>query len=246
MSQRQPIPILLDHADYCVVAKPAHLAVHRSKMVRDRIALLQLVRNQVGCRVHAVHRLDRATSGCLVFAKNKATTAMIQAAMQSRKSKKTYLLCARGWAEPASSAFLDMPLTREGRTKEAQTYIECLGASKDPRCALILAQPVTGRWHQIRRHIKRLSMPVLMDSTHGDTKENRWWRENYGLRRLALHCFSLYIPLPDGTVIDVTCPLPNDLRSVFEQLPWWMEASERFPKLTLPPIPEQDAISCAG
>jgi len=243
MAKFRDIPVLVDHKDWCVVAKPAHLAVHRSRLVRDKIALLQLVRDQMGCRVNAVHRLDRATSGCLVFAKNKSATAMIQNAMRAREAQKTYLLCARGWAEPQSSAFIDIPLTREGRTKEAQTYIECLGASKDPRCALILARPVTGRWHQIRRHIKRISMPILMDSTHGDTRENRWWRDNYGLHRLALHCFSLHIPLPTGEIIDATCPLPDDLSRVFKELPWWEEANARFPPLGLPALQPEVHVS---
>jgi tRNA pseudouridine65 synthase len=225
------ITILRDHKDWCVVAKPAHLAVHRSAMVRDRTVLLQLVRNTVGCRVNAVHRLDRPTSGCIIFAKNKPATAMIQAAMRLPAAQKTYLLCARGWAEPKSSVLIDIPLTHDGITKEAQTYIECLGASREPRCALILARPRTGRWHQIRRHIKRLSMPILMDSLHGDTQTNRWWRETYGLRRLALHCHSLHVPLPDGTVIEASCPLPQDLSSVFQQLPWWEEAVAHFPAL---------------
>lgn len=196
-----------------------------------------MVRNRMDCEVNPVHRLDRATSGCIIFAKNKAATSMIQKAMRDREAQKTYLLCTRGWAEPQSSVLMDIPLTIEGKTQEAKTYFECLGASKDPRCALILAKPLTGRWHQIRRHIKRVSMPILMDSTHGDTRTNRWWRDEYGLRRLALHCFSLYVPLPTGENIDAICPLPTDLHEVFQQLPWWPHAVEQLPQLALPPIP---------
>jgi tRNA pseudouridine65 synthase len=225
------IQLLADHPDWVIVAKPPNIAVHRSRMVSDRVVLLQLVRDTVGCKVHPVHRLDRGTSGCLLFAKNRAATATLQRAMNDARATKSYVAFTRGWAQPGGSALLDMPLTHEGKTKEAQTFIQCVAALKDPRCAIILAQLRTGRWHQIRRHLQRLSMPVLMDSTHGDTRTNRWWRDTYGLDRLALHCLSLHIPLQDDEDIHVVCPPPADLIAVWKQLPLWEEAKRAIPAL---------------
>jgi tRNA pseudouridine65 synthase len=95
----------------------------------------------------------------------------------------------------------------------------------------VLAEPETGRWHQVRRHLRDVSHPILGDSTHGDTRVNRWWRETYGLRRLGLHCFSLDLAL-DGETIAATCPAPADLVHIWERLPWWNQALAELPGLT--------------
>ena len=89
------------------------------------------------------------------------------------------------------------------------------------------------RWHQIRKHLNGLSHPVIGDSRHGDTKINRYWRER-GLERLGLHCASMELPLPDGTVLRVECPPPRELTDVWRELPWWEDACAALPLLGHP------------
>jgi len=235
------VTILAEHPRWVVVSKPSGLPVHRSKMVRSRDALLQRVRDQVNCRVHPIHRLDRPTSGCVLFAKDSEMAARLQAAMSHPQSIKTYLIGVRGTATPGTGALLDIPLRTEGKIQEAQTYIECLGSVSEPRCSLFLARPRTGRWHQIRRHMVRISMPVLLDSTHGDTRVNRWWRDNTGLSRLAMHCASLNLRLPHGESLVVQCPIPEDLAKPWQALGWWRDLVRQHPEWIVPSLQETDS-----
>ncbi len=216
------LPILTLTEHYVVVAKPARLMVHRSKLCRDNVYALQLVRDQVGRYVHPIHRLDRATSGCLLFAFDPEWARLLQDAL--RDGQKTYLAMVRGNIEDFAPVDVRKPMKDDnGILKDAHTWAQALGGSADPRCSLVLARPSTGRYHQVRRHLRDLSHPVLMDATHGDTKCNRWWRENTSLSRLALHCWRMDLPLPDGR-LQVTCPIPEDLGRVWREMPWWNRA----------------------
>jgi tRNA pseudouridine65 synthase len=87
------------------------------------------------------------------------------------------------------------------------------------------------RWHQIRKHLNGLSHPVIGDSRHGDTKINRYWRQR-GLERLGLHCASMALPLPDGSLLQVECPPPRELTDVWRELPWWEDACAALPLLS--------------
>jgi len=89
------------------------------------------------------------------------------------------------------------------------------------------------RWHQIRKHLNGLSHPVIGDSRHGDTKINRYWRQR-GLERLGLHCASMALPLPDGSLLQVECPPPRELTDVWRELPWWEDACAALPLLSHP------------
>lgn len=212
-----------------IVGKPSGLVVHRSEMGNERIAALQLVRDQLGRRVHPVHRLDRGTSGCLLFALRPELIGPLSEAL--RAGRKRYVALVRGHIASREPVTVDNPIKGSGgRLQEARTVLQAIASSREPRCSLVLAEPVTGRFHQIRRHIRDLSHPVLGDSTHGDTRENRRWREEYGLRRLALHCFSLEIEVPEG-VARAVCPIPPDLGQVLERMPWWEEAQAALPEL---------------
>ena len=233
-----PLTILQQTDSWIVIAKPANTLVHRNKYLRrDEVPLMQRLRDQVDRYVHPVHRLDGATSGCLLFAFDSPTTAMLQAAMQHADAAKTYYAFTRG-----DAAWMgDSPLVVEraiksdkGVLKNATTHFHCVGAHDHgghDRSSLLVARPKTGRWHQIRRHCNGLSHPVIGDAKHGDTKVNTYWREERGLRRLGLHCAEMSLPLPDGERLHVQCPPPADLTSVWAQLPWWDDACAELPLL---------------
>lgn len=232
------IPVLVRRARWAVVAKPARLACHRSAMVRDRQTVVKVLRRRFGPSVHLVHRLDRPVSGCLLVAFDPETKAMLQAALTDADAHKTYIAMVRGyfrWDDPVP---VDTQVKKaNGTPVDAASEVRVLGRSHDPRCSLVAVTPFTGRYHQVRRHVRDLNHPILGDTSHGDSRENKRWVAEHGLTRLALHCLSLDLPLPDGDRLDVWCPPPADLVYLWKQMPWWDDAVAAEPRLAFPPLP---------
>ncbi|MEQ1567591.1 MAG: pseudouridine synthase [Myxococcota bacterium] len=204
---------------WVVVNKPSGLAVHQSARVRDRDTVMRFARRQFGDRVDPVHRLDRATSGCLLLSLDPQHTGELAAAHSG--SEKVYVVFVRG-RMTLGELRCEAPLRDDrGIERSAVTVFTAVASSAEPRVSLVLARPVTGRTHQIRRHLRDLSHPVLGDSSHGDTRVNQWFRAQYGLGRLALHCASLRV----AGEVEVRAPLAPELRAFGERLPWWAEVA---------------------
>lgn len=176
------------------VHKPSGISVHRGWDRQGPFAL-QLTRDQTGRRVYPVHRLDRPTSGVLLFAFSGEVAAAVQEQLKAGEVVKRYLALVRGI--PGERGTVDHPLTRSGQAKEkvpAVTDYCRLGIFR--RYSLLLARPRTGRLHQIRRHMKHISCPLIGDVRYGKGEHNRWFREHFGLHRLALHALSLELRHP--------------------------------------------------
>ena len=203
------LPILFQDERFVVVNKPSGLLVHRTKISDDTIFALQLLRDQLGQRVWPVHRIDRAASGFLIFALSSAWAATLQEALKN--GKKHYIAWVRGL--PKDDTFTVNQAIRAGRKepKKATTHFRVIERYPKPRSSLLWAQPETGRHHQIRRHLNYASHPILLDSSHGDTRINREWREKHELRRLALHAHTLILTLPDNEVLRIIAPIPESL-----------------------------------
>lgn len=234
------LTVLAATEDWVVVAKPPRLLVHRTAMAsQDRLFALQLVRDQLGRHVFPVFRLDRPASGCLLFALSSEAARALQEAMSAEDAVKTYLAHVRGeWKRGPGRVVSDKPMKDDtGRLKEARTEVECLGAAEEPRSSLLRAFPRTGRYHQVRRHVRDLDHPILGDPAHGDGKVNRWWREARGLTRLGLHCARLDLPLGPGERLRVECPLFEDHAALWADQPWWEVARAAEPLLDLAPLP---------
>ena len=240
-AERVPLRVLARGEGWIVVAKPPSLVVHRGAHTLGEYAALQRVRDLVGRRVWPVHRLDRATSGCLLFATDRALAGPLHAALGAPTARKTYVALVRGWFSADGPVVVETPIKLgPDRYVPARSVVDCLGRSRDPRCSLLRVRPETGRNHQVRRHVRDLSHPVIRDHAHGDSRVNRWWRDNYGLTRLGLHALRLELDLPGGGRLDAVCPLFRDHAEVFARLPWWTEAVAREPALALPPLPLLD------
>jgi tRNA pseudouridine65 synthase len=229
------LPILAQGADWAIVAKPAKLLVHRNELAPRAPAALQLVRNQLKRRVNAIHRLDRAASGCLLFATEPEAAGPLSAALTG--GRKRYVAFVRGeWKRGPEPVAVDNPIKDErGTEKAAHSVVRCLATSAEPRCSLLLVEITTGRHHQVRRHVRDLNHPVIGDTKHGDSKVNRHWRETWGLDRLGLHALDLACDR-DGERILATCPLFDDLARVLIRMPWWAEAVAAEPALGLAPL----------
>ena len=239
---RQPLTVLARGEDWIVVAKPPRLVVHRSEGARFDVPALQRVRDMVGGYVYPIHRLDRPASGCLLFATERAAAAGLHRALARPDTAKTYLAFVRGFYKPEGPVTVDRPIADDkGILKPSRSEVCCLGRSRSPRCSLLQVRPETGRWHQVRRHVRGLDHPIIGDSKHGDTRVNRWWRAEHGVRRLGLHALSLELTFPDGLRRRVVCPLFKDQAKLFRRMPWWDQALSRRPELALEPLPMLDS-----
>ena len=212
------------------VSKPSGLLVHRDQHHPDAPAALQIVRDQTGRHLYPFHRLDRATSGVLLFAFSSAAAAALQASLSSPDADKEYHALLR-WpganGELGDSWLCDRPLHDEKDVaREART--EFTRIASFTRCALVRCRIFTGRYHQIRRHANHSGRHVLGDTTHGKGRINALFRERYGLDRLFLHLFRIRLRHPStGEPLELTDPMPPELTSVLERLA--AEAAPRCP-----------------
>lgn len=233
--------ILARGAGWAVVAKAPRLLVHRNAYAPGADAVLQQARNLLGTRVHLVNRLDFQASGCVVLATDPESCALLQRVMTGEGARKRYVAMVRGELLAEGPITVVNPMRDEnGVIREATTIVTVLGHCPAPRCSLVLAEPRTGRFHQVRRHVRDLSHPIIGDTKHGNGATNREFRL-IGVDRLALHALSIDLPLPDGGRIAVECPLFADQAAVYRTMPWWDAAVALIPALAAPPIPLDDA-----
>lgn len=220
---------------WVVVAKPPHVLVHRNAMFPRQRAMLQRVRTWARARVYPIHRLDQNTSGCLLFATDQSLAGPLSRCLS--EAEKTYICLVRGEFPHADRVRVDTPIKLgPDNYREAVSHVERLAGAAEPRSSLLRVYPRTGRTHQVRRHVRDLHHPVVHDTTHGDSRVNRWWREHRGATRLQLHCLRLDMPLPGGGRLRAVCPLFEDLWRVWSALPYWAEAVAAEPELALPPL----------
>ena len=284
----KPVLNILYQDEYMVaVDKPAGLFVHRSYMDKGEIYFaLQLVRDQVGQYVYPVHRLDRPTSGVLLFALTKEVATKLSEAFANKSSQaqftsdteitgkvqdntrtskgvqqehaegltidknidgsdlamvKTYYALARGHlAIPAD--LIDHPLkekldklgdknvSRDKPAQSAQSYYQVkqqaslpikVGKFDSVRYSLIRVRPITGRRHQIRRHLAHLRHPIIGDINYGDNKQNPFFIEYFGFKRLMLIAKSLEFNHPvSNERIKISAPFDEQWQQVFDTCQW--------------------------
>lgn len=211
------------------VNKPAGYLVHPSAWAgKDELpSIMQLLRGQLGGKhVYPIHRLDRQTSGLLLFALDKETDRKLKSAFEQREVKKEYLCIVRG--HPPSSFTVDKPLIRENSDQkmEAVTSFETLALAEIPlpnkrypqsRYALVKAKPLTGRMHQIRRHLSHARFPIWGDKRYGDNSHNLILQHHFGLDRLILHHSRLEIPYINQP-LQLHAHLTPSLKKLFDEL----------------------------
>lgn len=204
--------LVVHRDDRCVVVdKPTGVATHRG-WADDDDALLQRVRDEVNAYVYPVNRLDRGASGLVLFALDKEAAAAFAAAWPD--ADKRYLAITRG--HPPEHLVIDHAIPKAPGEQRVPAITEIWRREVFGRYALVEARPKTGRLHQIRRHLKHISCPLIGDVRYGKGEHNRLWRERFALHRLALHCTSLTVAHPSGTTIAVTSPLPADMASALD------------------------------
>ncbi len=211
--------------------KPPGLQVHRSWISEENEAfLLQRLRDQIGQRVYTIHRLDRPTSGVILFALSSEAARAMCAVFENRKVEKTYLAIVRGYTD--ETGHIDYPLQEEPHklTQEAITDYRTLARVELPiavgryntaRYSLVEIQPLTGRSRQIRKHFHHIFHPLVGDTSHGEGRHNRLFREHFGINRLLLHAWKLHFRHPEnGEMVTITAPLPVEFEQLFRAFGW--------------------------
>ncbi|MEM7674786.1 MAG: pseudouridine synthase [Myxococcota bacterium] len=208
------LQIVYEDPDLVVINKPTGYAVHKGW---DQGApLLPLVRGRVRRRLYPVHRLDRPTSGVLVFAKSSEVAARVQHAFRHRHIDKRYWAIVRG--VPPDVGHIDHPIPRVKDGPRVPAVSRFVRLYDWGRYALVEVQPLTGRLHQVRRHLKHISHPIIGDVRYGKGDHNRHWRQHYRLHRLALHAVRLTLPHPrTGLSLALYAPLPPDFAEALAQ-----------------------------
>ena len=206
------IDLLWIDAHVVVAHKPSGLLVHRGWDDDDDVAMFRVRDALGGAHVHPLHRLDRGTSGALVFARTKEAAAILARAFEEGEIDKHYLALVRG--TPPDEGVIDYPLPKkeDGPRVRAVTRFRTLARSSVDRCSLVEAMPETGRLHQVRRHLRHINHPLVGDVKHGSGVINRHYRATYALHRLALHASKIAFTHPiTGARVEVTAPMPEDL-----------------------------------
>ncbi|QKJ88466.1 tRNA pseudouridine synthase C [Paramixta manurensis] len=223
------------------VNKPAGWLVHRSWLDRkEKVVVMQTVRDQIGQHVFTVHRLDRPTSGVLLMGLSSEVGRLLAQQFEQHQIRKTYHAVVRGWLEGAAE--LDYPLTEEldkiadkfssadKAPQPAISHYRSLAITEMPvaigrydcaRYSLVELEPKTGRKHQLRRHMAHLRHPIIGDSSHGDLRQNRGAAQHFGCNRLMLHASSLALTHPvTGEPLTLRAGLDDVWRQAMAQFGW--------------------------
>lgn len=231
------------YRDDCLIAvnKPPGLLVHRSRIDRRASQFaLQMLRDHIGQHVYPLHRLDKPTSGVLLFALDADSARQMMPLFSDGRIDKRYVAIVRGYAAAAET--IDYPLREvhdkmtdadANPDKPAQAAITCftrlataelpiaVGRYATARYSLLSVAPKTGRKHQIRRHMKHIFHPVIGDTTHGDGRHNRLFRQHLACGRLLLAATELGFVHPrTGVRVSIKAPLDSEFSTIIDRLGW--------------------------
>ena len=241
---------ILYQDEYLVaVNKPSGLLVHRSMIDRRETEFaMQRVRNQIGRHVYPVHRLDKPTSGVLLFALSSEIARKMTEIFTARETKKEYLAVVRGYAKeheridyPLKEMLDKMTDAKARQDKEAQEAVTeywRLGTAELPypvgrysvaRYSLVHLRPETGRKHQLRRHMKHVMHPIVGDTKHGRGEHNKLFREKLECHRLLLHAFRFSFKHPvDGEDVVIEARLDDVFAKVIDKMHWNREIEDVY------------------
>lgn len=241
MQSEVEIPILGRGEQWIAIDKPSGILTHRTKLYHSTPGerylvdmLTAIVKKDYGssAKVFTVQRLDRPTSGVMVFGLNNSeNAAQLQAALQSDESQKYYWALTFGTDMPVQWTN-DNPLKdltgKNPKRRSAVTHFEQLGCYETSNMSVVRARIVTGRRHQIRRHLSNSRYPIVGDTTHGKGNLNRMARDQFHVKRCCLHARRLRFKDPTTSQeICLESPVPTDLIEVLRKLPDWNHADEK-------------------
>jgi tRNA pseudouridine65 synthase len=235
------LEILYQDAYLVAINKPSGLLVHKSMIDRHETQYaLQMVRDQIGQYVYPIHRLDKPTSGVLLFALSSEIAQQISNQFHTPNFEKTYIAIVRGYIE--KEGIIDYPLSvqydkiadkdkkQDKAPQEAITHFKRLNIveldipiSRYPaaRYSLVALYPKTGRKHQLRRHMKHLFHPIVGDTKYGRGEHNKLYRSHLNSNRLLLHALKLsFIHPVTHKTIELYASLDETFQALFKRFNW--------------------------
>ena len=235
LTSTNPLDLIYRDDWLLAVHKPAGLLVHRSPIDRHETEFaLQYARElNGGEHVYPLHRLDRPTSGVLVFARDAHTASLLGQALMAGEMQKTYLALVRGWApeagvidEPLRDKAIDRRDSSEQPLRDALTHYRRLATCEiaveierypHSRYSLLELAPHTGRKHQLRRHMQHIAHPIIGDTNYGRTKHNHYFAQRFGSGRLMLACTGMAFRHPvSGEQLELRCAPEASFLQVLE------------------------------
>ena len=220
--------------NYCLlVTKPNNVLVHHAHHSRNKIeeeSLIQLIENQFGKRYYPIHRLDRKTSGIILLASKREYVASFQALFTNNEIQKIYYGVVRGFSE--DNKIINSPV--KGRDalvyREAETHLNCLDKIElnipvkpydSSRYSLVELKPKTGRMHQLRIHMNKVSTPLINDAKYGDKNHDLMYAKQFGWKNLFLHAGSLEFihPFTNKKLI-LKSSFSEDWVQLFQEFSW--------------------------
>ena len=243
------VEIIYEDEFLVAINKEAGLLVHRSWLDKGETRFaMQLTRDAVGCHVFPVHRLDKPTSGVLLFAKSSAVARSLTEAFTAHKVTKQYLAVVRGYMSEQGTvdyalsfqpdAIADKFANLDKPAQEAVTHWQSLAQIELPfavskkhdtsRYSLMRLTPETGRKHQLRRHMRHLFHHIVGDTSHGDGRHNRFFRTQYGCARMLLHAQTLALSHPvTGEPLLIKAGLDDQWLRILEEFSWIESAKDQ-------------------
>lgn len=241
MFENYELEILYRDEHFVAINKPSGLLVHKSMIDRHEIYYaMKMLRDQIGQWVYPVHRLDKPTSGVLLFALDKESARLLSVAFREKEIEKTYIAVVRGYTP--ESGVIEHPLKekldkisdkdadKDKAAQEALTHYKtkatveinaAVGRYEKTRYSLVELLPKTGRKHQLRRHLKHINHHILGDTKYGRGEHNTFIRECYGVYRLLLHASSLSFTHPySGVEIVLSADLDDTFKELFKAFGW--------------------------
>lgn len=228
------LEILFEDDHYVAINKPAGLLVHKTKLAKADHYAVQLLRDQLKQHVYPIHRLDRPTCGVLLFAKSAELVEPIAAQFRENRVTKQYLTIARGYT--ADRGLIEHTLFDEEKKSQQEAVTEyeklhqielpiSVGRYSTSRYSLVLVTPKTGRRHQIRKHFAHIFHPIIGDTTHGEGRHNRMFRERLGIDGLLLLSRKLSFTHPvTGEKITIQANPDSRFRALCRHFNWNLSA----------------------
>ncbi|PYE35450.1 tRNA pseudouridine synthase C [Idiomarina fontislapidosi] len=238
MSEPPVLTIVYQDEYLVVIDKPSGLLVHRSWIASDAQQFaMQILRDQIGQRVFPVHRLDRPTSGLLVFALSSEVARALNEQFAEREIKKVYHAVVRGYVDDAGiidyalkeehDKIADKQAQADKPAQEAVTEYQCKARVELPfkvskkhdtsRYSLVKLMPKTGRKHQLRRHMSHIRHPIIGDTRHGEGRHNRFFRDHFDCHRLMLAATEIEFTHPvTGETLNLAIDVPEILKRPFQ------------------------------
>ena len=222
------LQLLHSSPDLVAINKPHGLLVHRSSIASDASEFaVQILRDQLGQRVYPVHRLDRKTGGVLLFALTEVINSAMQQQFAEGKVAKTYVAIVRGYTDDVAE--IDYPLRRDdGVLQEAFTALKTLqrtevdvpfGKHATSRYSLVELTPTTGRMHQLRKHMAHIFHPIIGDRPHGCNKQNKLFKEHFGMETMLLHAQTVSFQHPEtNAIMAITAPIQSEFQRMMQAL----------------------------